>query len=83
MLQLDLAIAQPILSTVTSSNPAPHSLTSLTNTASSIRLTFNAMRYGETFAFNVTTVPEPSSFLLAIIATFFLGATLKCNRRRP
>jgi hypothetical protein len=90
MLQLDLATSQPVLSTVAFSNhtstnfPAPgSSLTSLNNTDSSVRLAFNAMYTGETYIFNVTTVPEPSSFLLAIVATFFLGATLKYNRLRP
>ena len=85
VLGIDLTFNQPILSNVSFSSLvstsfwAGHSigLTVLTNDASSIDIQFHSMFTGDIYTFDITTIPEPSSLLLAATGLSLIGLALR------
>ena len=88
LLNLDFTFAQPIISNVSFSSfintssvfHANSAVELLATTPDSINLEFEGMLDGDIYTFDVTTVPEPSSLLLAATGLFFLASAFKRNR---
>ena len=90
VLVLDLSFAEPVISTVSLSSftttgeyaKQTPSLTSLSWGPSSIHAAFEEMGYGDVYVFNVSSVPEPETYALALVGLGMVGWLTRRHRAK-